>query len=95
MERTHSTNKADTKSNSEPPLVRKNFAHPSLSSPGGYIVRMQRTLGNQTVQRLYEEGKLQASLKIGRADDVFEREADKVADSILSMPDPAVQMKPG
>lgn len=34
---------------------------------------------------------VQAKLKIGKPDDEYEREADRVADQVMSMPDPAVQ----
>jgi hypothetical protein len=36
---------------------------------------------------MYEGGKLQAKLKIGQPDDKYEREADRVADEVMWMPD--------
>lgn len=41
--------------------------------------RLHRAAGNRAVQRLHEEGELQAKLRVGRPDDRFEREADRVA----------------
>lgn len=38
---------------------------------------------------------LQAKLKIGQPDDKYEQEADRVAEQVMSMPDPSVQRKPG
>jgi len=40
-------------------------------------------------------GAIQAKLKIGEPNDVYEQEADRVADQVMRMPEPAVQMKPG
>lgn len=38
---------------------------------------------------------LQAKLKIGQPNDKYEQEADRVADQIMRMPDPPIQLKPG
>ncbi len=38
---------------------------------------------------------IQAKLKIGAPDDKYEQEADRVADQVMHMSDPAVQRKPG
>lgn len=37
----------------------------------------------------------QAKLKIGQPDDKYEQEADRVAEQVMSMPDPTIQRKPG
>jgi hypothetical protein len=67
----------------------------SISSPGDHILFLQRTIGNQAVQRLFKSGVIQAMLKIGQEGDVYEQEADRVADMVMRMSEPAVQMKPG
>ena len=36
---------------------------------------------------------LQAKLTVGQPDDEYEREADKVADTVMRMPEPALQRK--
>lgn len=79
-------------------------------SPWGQILFLQNTVGNQAVQRLFKSGHLQAELKIGPSNDIYEQEADRVADQVMSMPDKtafssqpsavsrgrnSVQMKPG
>ena len=46
------------------------------------LVSLQRSIGNQALGRL-----VQAKLRIGRPGDRFEREADRVADQVLRMPD--------
>jgi hypothetical protein len=71
---------------------------PSMRSAVG----LQRTLGNEAVQRLMESGAgapgadavpptpgvLQAKLAVGPVNDPLEREADRVADQVMRMPDP-------
>lgn len=83
---------------------------PSVPSVPSHITALHRTLGNQAVQRLYESGTIQAALKIGQPNDVYEKEADRVAAEVIRMPDevvgsqqpvvsrgkePSVQMRPG
>lgn len=46
------------------------------------ILFLQRTVGNQAVGKLIESGTLQAKLNIGRSGDIYEREADRVADQV-------------
>ncbi|HMK55489.1 MAG TPA: DUF4157 domain-containing protein [Dissulfurispiraceae bacterium] len=56
-------------------------------SPVDRILSLQRTIGNQTVQRLFKAGIVQAKLRIGRPGDIYEQEADMVADRVMRMPD--------
>src|ERR687885_699911 len=51
----------------------------------------QRALGNQAVQRLLLTGTLQAKLRVGQPNDAYEQEADRVADTVMRMPEPEVQ----
>lgn len=67
----------------------------SICSPGEQILFLQRTVGNQAVARLIESGALQAKLRIGAPGDVYEQEADRVAEQVMRMTEPAVQLKPG
>jgi hypothetical protein len=60
----------------------------SLSSPSDCILYLQRTIGNQAVQRLIKSGALQAKLRIGQPGDKYEQEADRVADAVMRMPEP-------
>ena len=46
------------------------------------------------VRRILRPPKLQASLTGGAPDDVYEREADRVADQVMRMPEPQVQAAP-
>jgi len=55
------------------------------------ILQLQQTLGNQAVQRLLESRAIQARLKVSRPDDIYEQEADRVAEQVIRMPEPALQ----
>jgi hypothetical protein len=59
-----------------------------MSSPIEHVLFLQRTIGNQAVQRLIKSGTLQAKLRIGQPEDVYEQEADRVADAVMRMPEP-------
>jgi hypothetical protein len=76
----------------------------TTSSPIDQIMLLQRTIGNQAVQRLIQERRIrvqgsgvriQAKLKIGQPNDIYEQEADRVAEQVMRMPEPGIQMKPG
>ncbi|NIM15977.1 MAG: hypothetical protein GTO45_28585, partial [Candidatus Aminicenantes bacterium] len=58
------------------------------SSPIEQVKFLHRNLGNQAVQRLFKSGTIQAKLKIGKANDKYEQEADRVADQVMRMPEP-------
>jgi uncharacterized protein DUF4157 len=63
----------------------------SQSSHVDQILFLQRIIGNQAVQRMIRSGALQAKLSIGQPGDVYEQEADRVADAVMRMPEPGVQ----
>ena len=63
----------------------------SKASSVDHILYLQRTIGNQAVQRLIRSKALQAKLMIGQPGDVYEQEADRVADAVMRMPEPHVQ----
>ena len=62
-----------------------------MSTPADRILLLQRTIGNQAVQRLIRSGSLQSKLRIGQPGDKYEQEADRVADAVMRMPEPGVQ----
>lgn len=64
----------------------------SLSTPYEQIMHLQQTLGNQEVQRLYKAGEPQTTLKISQPNDLYEQKADRVADKVMRMPGPMIQM---
>jgi hypothetical protein len=63
----------------------------SMDTPVDRILFLQRTAGNQAVSRLIKSGALQAKLRIGQPRDVYEQEADWVADAVMRMPEQGVQ----
>ena len=56
------------------------------------LLALQRTHGNRYVQRVVAG--IQAKLKVGQPNDKYEQEADRVADEVMSMPEPEVQRQP-
>ena len=66
----------------------------STSSPIDQILSLQRTIGNQAVQRLFKSGVIQAKLKIVQPNDIYEQEADRVADAVMRMQREVDQAKP-
>ena len=50
------------------------------------LLALQRTHGNQYVQRVVTG--IQAKLSVGQPGDIYEQEADRVADAVMRMPEP-------
>ena len=61
-----------------------------LESPVDQVLNPQRTIGNQAVQQLIRSGALQAKLRIKQPGDIYEQEANQVANAIMRMPAPGV-----
>jgi len=51
-----------------------------------------RRLGNQQLQRLLLARRLQAKLTVSHPNDVYEQEADRVADQVMRMPEPMARV---
>lgn len=60
-------------------------SHP-ISSPVDQILSLQKTVGNQAVQKLFRSGAIQAKKRCGQPGDKYEQEADRVADQVMRMP---------
>ncbi len=56
------------------------------------ILFLQRTIGNQAIGRLIKSGVLQAKLRTGQPGDIYEQEADRVAEQVMRISAP-VQRK--
>lgn len=76
-----------TSRNPVPQIRRKTESSQSMNSPIDRIMFLQRTIGNQVVGNLMKSGALQAKLRIGQPGDVYEQEADRVAEQVMRMPD--------
>ena len=66
------------------PLQRQS-AGPSCA--GHPLLELQRSIGNQAVQRLIRSPYIQAKLQVSTPGDPYEQEADRVADTVMRMPD--------
>ncbi len=69
---------------------KQNVGFNSSGPTADMILQLQRTAGNQAVQRLIKSRALQAKLRIGQPNDVYEQEADRVAEQVMRMPEPQV-----
>lgn len=69
--------------------TRKTDLSRSINSPVVRILFLQRIIGNRAVQRLIKSGTLQTKLRIGRPNDIYEQEADRVAERVMRMPEPS------
>jgi len=70
----------------------KNIFSPSFNSAGN-MPFLQGNVGNRAIYRMFSAGILQPKLSIGKSNDVYELEADRIADKILTMPDAGIQRK--
>lgn len=56
---------------------------------------LQRTAGNQAALRLLRSGAIRTKLNIGPPGDVYEQDADRIADQVMRMPDPSTAGRKG
>ena len=82
---------AEVKQSNSNSRVRRTGRLQSMDTPADRILFLQRTVGNQAVQRLIRSGVLQAKLRIGQPGDIYEQEADRGADAVMRMPEPGMQ----
>ena len=54
---------------------------------------LQRTIGNQEVQRMLKAGEILTKLLVNQPGDIYEQEADRIARQIVKMGDEEVQLK--
>ena len=83
--------KPEAKKEASVSRTRKTDLSQSMKSPADRVLFLQRTIGNQAVQRLMKSGALQTKLAIGKPGDIYEQEADRVAEQVMRMPEPGVQ----
>jgi hypothetical protein len=72
-----------TISKKEPPHTAPPQKAPA-PTPDQQILHLQHTIGNRAVQRI-----IQAKLQVSQPNDVYEREADHIAERVVSMPAPS------
>ena len=73
----------DKKSTAKPTIFRKALY--------GTVRNPQADIQRQRIGQILRNNKIQAKLTIGQPNDKYEQEADRVADTVMSMPDPALQ----
>ena len=59
------------------------------SLPTHPLIHLQRSIGNRAVQHLINSPYIQTKLQVSTPGDPFEEEADRVADTVMRMPDPS------
>lgn len=91
MKTTVPSKKPDTKNHRPASKSSKANFSPMINSPVGQILHLQRTIGNQAVQRLFKSSVIPAKLKIGQPNDIYEQEADRVVEQVMNMPEPRLQ----
>jgi hypothetical protein len=64
-----------------------------INSPVDLTLQLKRTKGNHAIRQLFKSGIIQTKLNIGQPNDIYEQEADRVADQVMSMPVSAVHAK--
>ena len=57
------------------------------------IRSFQGSYGNMATLRCFDYF-MQKKVKVGEADDLYEREANRIAEQVLKIPEPAIQRKP-
>ncbi len=72
---------------------KQKFGFNSSGFSSNRILKHKKVAGNQAVQRLIKSGTLQAKLRISQPNDIYEQEADRVAEQVMRMPEPAIQKK--
>jgi len=75
----------------------RNHRQPDRSSAAVHpLLTLQRSIGNQAVRNLIRTPYIQTKLQISTPEDPFEEEADRVADTVMRMPEPApsIQAQP-
>lgn len=66
--------------------TRRSLRSQHAVSPMDHVLLVQRTLGNRAVGRFLNANVLQTQLEMGVPGDVYEQEADRVADAVMRMP---------
>jgi hypothetical protein len=85
---------SESKTENSASQTNKTTFSPSINSPIDQILFLQRTVGNQAVEKLLKSGFIQAKLTIGQPGDIYEQEADRMAEQVMRKPDPAFDETP-
>ncbi|MBM3235930.1 DUF4157 domain-containing protein [Candidatus Poribacteria bacterium] len=58
------------------------------------LLRLQQQYGNRFVQRVLAQHAIQTRLQVSQPGDIYEREAERVAERVMQMPEPETQRQP-
>lgn len=58
------------------------------------LLKLQQRYGNRFVQRVIDQHAIQTKLQVNQPGDVYEQEADRVAEQVMRIPEPPVQRQP-
>jgi hypothetical protein len=83
--------KPEAKSGESAPKAQEAECSQPTNSRYDRILFLQKSIGNQAVQRLFKSGLIQAKLQTGMPGDIYEREADRSAERVMRMAGPQVQ----
>jgi outer membrane protein OmpA-like peptidoglycan-associated protein len=83
-----SVQKSETKKDKINSLTNRKEESKAVNSPVDKVLHLQSNIGNQAVQKLFESGTLQAKSEIGKSNDKYEQEANRIADIVMRMPVP-------
>jgi len=86
------TDKPDTERSQQGLFLHQ--ATPYLQSANG-CSSAQRAAGNLAIQRLFRSSGIQAKLSVSQPNDLYEQEANRVAEQVVRMPERGIQFKPG
>ncbi|MCP4134810.1 MAG: DUF4157 domain-containing protein, partial [bacterium] len=76
-------NKKENKENKNKKVRRKS----TYQADADFLMKMHKTVGNQEVQRMIQNRVVQAKMTVGSPNDIYEKEADAVAQKVVSMSD--------
>ena len=84
------TQKIATPDRSRTPFTRQSSASPHLRGSKFHV----SPISNQAMQRALKSHVLQAKLTVNQPGDIYEQEADRVADAVMRMPEPGAVASP-
>lgn len=88
MIKTQSLNLPSKSSSTHATVKKQGRTQPRLSLPP--VIQLQKNLGNQAMLRLLHSGAIQARLAISQPNDLYEQEANQVAQQVMRMPEPRI-----
>ena len=80
---TKSTQKEQSEKPAFSSTLRQSSSNQATAHP---LLRLQRAVGNQAVQRLLNSGDIQTRLPVGQPGDRYEQEADRMAQQVVTSP---------